>query len=1746
VSPSPVAPSPGPEPPTLTTPASLPAQLELRASRLRESDPVAAARALVELGVYEERVSQDRPAARAAFDAAHALVRTLEPALPRIRRLLEGRAELPRALAILDDEIALTEGAAPRADLLAERAWIEAALGQLAESREAFAEALRLVPRHAASLRGLEVVLRRELAATSDRALAGELALHLERLAEAYAPPADADARSSTDARLAAWILVERADVLDRRLAQPGLALAALERAAAFEPAPGPVRDALTRHLVRHGRIDKLVESLAVEASHERDDDRAARLLYTAARHLVDKLGFGATGEDVRGQRLSFAGLAIHHLTRASGRASSGTPCTARILTELIHLLESTADLETASAVREKRLGLLTDPEQIAHEHVRLSEILDGLGRADEAAFHAQRALELDPDDGSTRDRLDRLLHRLGRHEVRVRTWVDEANAARAPKVKAAALCRAADIAERQLRRRDEAIAHLRAAWAVDPGNAAVFDALSALIAPPPRDPESDARGVRARLDLYRQAAEAEADPERRIGLLEKLASIWEDELGQPARAVLELDKILELAPERRSAILALQRSAERAGDARRLARAIQAEADLTREPSLQRALLLRAAEIMADRVGDRERAMALVERALATDPSSPEALRARYRLQEKASRYDEARRTLIALIGREPDEARRYALWLEVAVLDEHRQKRPGDAVEAYRQAALLRPKSPLPQQEIVRLLRDTGEPVTLVDALMQLAATATSAADYARFLAQAAEVHELMLGDDASALKCLLQADALGPGVTPDPALIESIERIYVRRGQTAELTALYGRWLERTPPVTMDHNVRIALAEVLSASAPADAATLLDGLLTVVPGHVPALRMLEHLHQSAGAEAALAGVLRAEAEIFGSSLTRSGALWELSNLEEHIGPSAALDALVRLVEGAPRDTAALDRLIRVAGKLVTGVNVPHPAALATRARLVPAIRARKELAEDPVSRAIYSIEEALLTEIQAPDDPIAVRRALAGYHAALQQWPESLLAARGLERLAERLGDRASLIESQILLAKLAFEPRERARFVVRAAELTAHDTTPRAQADALALYEEALGADPDSLAAAQSLARLLAPDVPRLLDRLGDALARATFSDAIVLLGTEMGRAILRQRETRGLGPALAGAAAPPEPSDPGLGIAAMRRVLAVAPDDVPSLLQMARLLLVQRVWSEARDTLLRVVELGAPAEPTIAAHFMLADIHESGLADLAQAEAALQAILVLDDQNRTALERLHRIAVAQGDHTLGIQALARLAELAPDPTTRVEVDLRLAEACREAGDAPGRVRAYCDAIATAPNDSRAWTALARLYRVDTEPGAAAYAQGLQQVIDNATARRLPLDHRWLSTLGLLEVTVLLRAREGVAHLQQGASLPGAPPEAKIALARGLEIAGRNAEAVLLLRDVLVPDGELFARLGGLEAALNTFDAALAKEGRADERISVEEVRACLGDIKPERLARLRARRLPEGSPYAGALAGPDIARVLLPEAQSPMIEVAVAMAPVAAKVLRFELGNLGIGSRDRLTSRDGHPTRLLADRLARALGIESFELYLSPVWQGAARVYPGDPPAIVGSLAFAELPEPEQAFALGRLLTRIALGLSWLDEVPVEAMDGFLIASVRSVELLFGSGELSAAREAMAQSFGPPVQKNIGRRQRKALEELLPTLSAAYDARTFAIGVRRSEYRIGYLLAGDVIAAIDYLKRFDREIARAETDPRILLQHPVTNELLRYALTADGFNERRRLGTVLTT
>lgn len=1691
-----------------TDPDSPAAELSRRAELLVSTDPVAAARALVERGLQEQRFELDTIAARRSFAAARSITRSLGPALSRLRHLLLPEERNER-ISVIDDELVVAESDAERANLLVERARASEDLGRLPEARAAYGKALELWPVHPRALRGLEAVLRRELDRSKNRELAEALAKHLERMAEAFAPE---PGKRDGDARLAAWLYVERAAVLDELLGQPDLAAAALDRAVGFEPEPGPVRSALDRHHVRHDDARALCESLAAEAEHEIDDDRASRLLYTASRILAER------ARDVR--------EAIALLARASARAPSGTPTSRRILAELSRLQEQEGALEQAAVTRTRELPTLLGAEAVAHAHVKLSEIHDALGQAEDAAAHAELALAHDPIDESTRERLDRALQRLGRHERRVEVWLGEGNADRPVPERVAALLRAADISERHLRKRADAIGYLKAAWTVCPGHGGVFDVLSALLAQPSREPDA---GVRARIDLYTQAAHAAAEPARKIALLEKLVSIWEDELGKPERALEVLEQIVAIEPARRTAILAMQRSSERAGDYQRLSRALVAEADLTEDPALRRRLLLGAADVLAERLGDRDRALELVDRALAVLATDPDALRARFRLLVRAGRYEEAKQALLGLIRREPSSS--FGLWIEVARFDELRLKRPNEAVRAYEEAARQRPQHPLPALEIARLLRTTGDHRRLCASLKRLAEGALGSPARANYLFQAAEIEELCIADDEAALATLAAADTLAVEGEFDPIVLESMERIFVRRRSHDELADLYAGWLARHPPATVDHAIRVALAEVVCRKERRDAVELLEGLVAVVPNHVPALRMLEHLYRS-GQAVALADALRGQAAATSSSVARTGALAQLVTLEDRMPSDALLDALGRVVAERPDDGGAHDTIIRIAGRQVAASMAPGEAT-AAGGLLLASIAAQKGLTREPIARSFFQLEEAILVELRAASDPSFFRAALVGYRDALALWPDSLLAARGLDRIAEKLGDRPARVTANRALARLVDGASRRASHLVRAAQLVAEE--PGLMGEAIELYEQALHEDADCEAAARALARGLAVDPARLADRLGAALERARVSSQIVLLGTEIGRAVLRNHEASGGSP------------DPSIGVAAMRRVLAEQPDDVPTLMLTARLYNAQRLYAEARDAWQRVVAIAPAVEARVAAQFELAALYEGPLGDLPRAEAAVQAVLALEPAHAFALERLYQIAVKKGDRALAVHALARLAEASTDARTRVEVDLRLAEAQREAGDRAGMVRTLCDAVVHGPSDPRPFSALARLYRVETPEGAGAYAAALVQVLELAASRRLPIEPRWLTTLGLLEITVLVRPREGVVHLQQAVALPGAQADARAALGRGLDAAGRNTEAVQVLRDVIATDMETLAKAGELSAALAALESALAKDGRAEERLTVEEARACLGDVKPERVTRLRARRLsPEALPPS-VLAGPELHRLLVPEAQSPMLLVAAAIAPVAAKALRFELGSLGISSRDRIGSRDGNPTYKLADRIAKALGIEGFELYLSPSWQGGMpRVYPGDPPAIVGAPSFVELPEPEQAFALGRLLVRVALGPTWLDELALEAIDGLLVASLRAVDPSFGARELGPSREQAAAAFAAHVQRAIGRRQRKLLEEILATAAPGFDVRHLAAAVRRSENRVGYLLSGDLVAAIDHLCRIDRDVARAAEDPRLVVLHPVTGDLLRFALGAPSYLERRRVGTVWTS
>ena len=83
-----------------------------------------------------------------------------------------------------------------------------------------------------------------------------------------------------------------------------------------------------------------------------------------------------------------------------------------------MRLHEAGGKPEQAAAARQQLVALLTDEAAVAHEHARLSDLYESVGDGERAAQHARRALAQAPHDASLRERLDRVLARLGRHDA--------------------------------------------------------------------------------------------------------------------------------------------------------------------------------------------------------------------------------------------------------------------------------------------------------------------------------------------------------------------------------------------------------------------------------------------------------------------------------------------------------------------------------------------------------------------------------------------------------------------------------------------------------------------------------------------------------------------------------------------------------------------------------------------------------------------------------------------------------------------------------------------------------------------------------------------------------------------------------------------------------------------------------------------------------------------------------------------------------------------------------------------------------------------------------------------------------------------------------------------------------------------------------------------------------------------------------------------------------------------------------
>jgi hypothetical protein len=268
-----------------------------------------------------------------------------------------------------------------------------------------------------------------------------------------------------------------------------------------------------------------------------------------------------------------------------------------------------------------------------------------------------------------------------------------------------------------------------------------------------------------------------------------------------------------------------------------------------------------------------------------------------------------------------------------------------------------------------------------------------------------------------------------------------------------------------------------------------------------------------------------------------------------------------------------------------------------------------------------------------------------------------------------------------------------------------------------------------------------------------------------------------------------------------------------------------------------------------------------------------------------------------------------------------------------------------------------------------------------------------------------------------------------------------------------------------------------------------------------------------------------------------------------ARVFPPEADHVLRDVSKAIAGAESKIIRVDLGDLGLLPRDRIGPRSGHPMRALLDRLARQLGAGDVELAVSTKTDRTHVVALEDPWVVVpASLATAS--EARILGSLARAVSRIALGMPWLAELPVARAQALLVGTARYVVPGYAP-DLEPEAASLASQLTPVVARSLPRRNRKLVEELAGRLASPQGAPPAHFvellgALLKAEVRLAFLVTGDMLSLLDDLAVSDGQLrtALAAPGPQALasvLQHPIASDLARFALTPEATALRRRVG-----
>lgn len=748
----------------------------------------------------------------------------------------------------------------------------------------------------------------------------------LETLDRQIASVTDSEEQCNLQYR-AGWVLQHEMDEVElaieryeRVLAEnPGYAdaraaLEALVRTDMGRERAAQVLEPLYKHA---GEWQPLIDVLELRIAAESDPMTRADLLRQVAR----------LQEDGRSdQRAAFEALS---------RAFAVEPADAGVTGQLERLAQSLGAWSGLAALYEKCLSDIYDDELARRLTMTLARIYeDALGDDTQAIAKYRRASEYSGDLAEPLAALDRLLDRAGDWEGLAEVLRRQVDAVTEPDAQATLLFRLGTLRRQQFQEVERAMQAFREVLDRDPAHFGALTALEEMLEVPEvagqvldiLEPVYDMGGNHERLSwLAWKRLALLADPFDRAALLERIAEISEQQLGDQVRAMDAFGQALRERPDEPRYLDELQRLAESLGrwvEAAAVLEEILAVEGL--DDSVVLFLAPRCAAWHADKLGDIRRAEHFFRLILAKDAENVDALARLEGIYRNLGDIQPLIEVLRRRADGEYDVEKKKSILVEVAELAENALVDPAAAAAAWRIISELDEADTRAQDALIRLYEVAESWEELITVLERKARYLMEPSEGLPIRHRVGLLLRNQLQDLDRAAECYRDCLDLDP---EDSVALDALEEIFAAQEDWHSVQDILLRRLSAVEPgparvPTLERLAKLAEKRFENME---EAYDYWHQILTVDPGYQVAWDQVERILAKGERWFDLVDVLKRRAEQHGAlgerpeevrQLVRVARLWE----ERLESPEAASEILEEILQKEPDNITALNGLARL----------------------------------------------------------------------------------------------------------------------------------------------------------------------------------------------------------------------------------------------------------------------------------------------------------------------------------------------------------------------------------------------------------------------------------------------------------------------------------------------------------------------------------------------------------------------------------------------------------------------------------------------------------------------------------------------------------------------------------------------------------------------------------------------------------------------------------------------------------